>query len=125
MLTIIFRMADIYNYEGSKMGFITDTGPDTNGAQEFKKMEMMLRTMIDNISEVKIQKANNLLGSNLLVSEAIYYRYKRSSAKIHKWSNGKYLSISKSCRSISSGLFSEVLMFLNRTNMTYLAPSLH
>ena len=46
-------MADIYNYEGSKMGFITDTGPDTNGAQEFKKMEMMLRTMIDNISEVK------------------------------------------------------------------------
>ena len=118
-------MADIYNYEGSKMGFITDTGPDTNGAQEFKKMEMMLRTMIDNINEVKIQKANNLLGSNLLVSEAIYYRYKRSSAKIHKWSNGKYLSISKSCRSISSGLFSEVLMFLNRTNMTYLAPSLH
>ena len=55
----IYRMADIYNYEGSKMGFITDTGPDTNGAQEFKKMEMMLRTMIDNISEVKMKKKCN------------------------------------------------------------------
>ena len=52
-------MADIYNYEGSKMGFITDTGPDTNGAREFKKMEMMLRTMIDNISEVKMKKKCN------------------------------------------------------------------
>ena len=107
-MTTIYRMADIYNYEGSKMGFITDTGPDTNGAQEFKKMEMMLRTMIDNISEVKIELMNNLPSSNLLASETIDYRYKRSSAKIHKWPNGKYLSISKSCRSISSGLFSKL-----------------
>ena len=96
-MTNIYRMADIYNYEGSKMGFITDTGPDTNGAQEFKKMEMMLRTMIDNISEVKIELTNYFTGSNLLVSETIDYRYKRSSTKIHKWPNGKYLSISKSC----------------------------
>ena len=109
-------MADIYNYEGSKMGFITDTGLDTNGAQEFKKMEMMLRTMIDNISEVKIEltkiELTYLAGSNLLVSETIDYRYKRSSAKIHKWPNGKYLSISKSCSSISSGLFSKPYFFL-------------
>ena len=67
-------MADIYNYEGSKMGFITDTGPDTNGAQEFKKMEMMLRTMIDNISEVKRKKMQ--LEHNELVLEAVDYRYK-------------------------------------------------
>ena len=105
-------MADIYNYEGSKMGFITDTGPDTNGAQEFKKMEMMLRTMIDNISEVKIE-LTYLAGSNLLVSETIDYRYKRSSAKIYKWPNGKYLSISKSCSSISTGLFSKSLYFVS------------
>ena len=99
-------MADIYNYEGSKMGFITDTGSDTNGAQEFKKMEMMLRTMIDNISEVKFKK--NQSGRNKLVLEAVDYRYKRPSTKIYQWSNGKYLSISESCRSISSGLFSYV-----------------
>ena len=107
-MTTIYRMADIYNYEGSKMGFITDTGPDTNGAQEFKKMEMMLRTMIDNISEVKIELMNDLLSSNLLASETIDYRYKRSSAKIHKWPNGKYLSFSKSCRSLPSGPFSKL-----------------
>ena len=107
-MTTIYRMADIYNYEGSKMGFITDTGPDTNGAQEFKKMEMMLRTMIDNISEVKIELMNNLPSSNLLTSETIHYRYKRSSAKIHKWPNGKYLSISKSCQSLPSGPFSKL-----------------
>lgn len=88
-------MADIYNYEGSKMGFITDTGPDTNGAQEFKKMEMMLRTMIDNISEVKLECG--FWGSNLLILETNYYRYKRSSKKIYQWPNGKYLPISKSC----------------------------